>query len=99
MLFLSAFKQSKAQELYLIEETDSIQIFETYLSNTSKGNLFPTFYKNGLLYVSNFQTKEHELYFSDLQNLRKKLNWVLSLILGLLPFLKTSFILQEFQKD
>lgn len=55
-----------AQDLFLIEETDSIQIFETYLSNTSIGNVFPTFYNNGLLYVSKNKTAEYQLYYSDL---------------------------------
>lgn len=57
---------SKAQERFLIQETDSIDIYETYLSNTSQGNIFPSFYKNGLIYVSDFNAKQHNLYFSNL---------------------------------
>lgn len=64
MLFIYC---GNAQELFLIEETDSIQIFETHLSNTSEGNVFPSFYKKGLLYVSNFNTNKHRLFYSDLQ--------------------------------
>lgn len=57
----------KAQEGFLIKETDSIQLFETHLSNISDGNLFPSFYRNGLLFVSNFDTNLHNLYYSDLE--------------------------------
>lgn len=68
-IFFALFMFSAiAQEMYLIEETDSIQIFETYLSNTSTGNVFPTFYKNGLLYVSKNKSNEYQLYYSDLQS-------------------------------
>jgi hypothetical protein len=62
----------KAQEHFLIEETDSIQLFETYLSNTSTNNVFPSFYKNGLLYVSNFESKGFKLFYSDLFSITEK---------------------------
>ncbi|SNR40703.1 hypothetical protein SAMN06265371_102363 [Lutibacter agarilyticus] len=65
---------TKAQERYLIEETDSIQLFETYLSNTSVGNVFPTIYKNGLIYVSDYKAETYRLYYSDLQSKSKKIN-------------------------
>lgn len=65
---------SKAQERYLIEETDSIQLFETYLSNTATGNLFPTIYKNGLIYVSDYKAEIYRLYYSDLQSKSKRIN-------------------------
>jgi len=58
---------ANAQELFLIEETDSIQLFETHLSNTSESNVFPAFYKEGLIYVSNYKSNDHKLYYSDLQ--------------------------------
>ncbi len=45
IFFLLSVYFSQAQELFLIKETDSIQLFETHLSNTSEGNLFPSFYK------------------------------------------------------
>lgn len=67
---------SKAQERFLIQETDSIQLFETYLSNTSGGNVFPTIYKNDLIYVSNYKSNTYNLYYSDLQSKSKKLNVV-----------------------
>jgi hypothetical protein len=56
----------RAQERFLIEENDSLQLFETYLSNTSINNVFPSFYNNGLLYVSNFESKNYKLFYSDL---------------------------------
>ena len=65
---------SKAQERYLIEETDSIQLFETYLSNNSTGNVFPTIHKNGLIYVSDYKYDTYKLYYSDLQTKSKKIN-------------------------
>ena len=64
MLFIFC---ANAQDLFLIEETDSIQLFETHLSNTSEGNVFPGFYKEGLIYVSNYNSNNHKLYYSDLQ--------------------------------
>jgi hypothetical protein len=67
MLGLS-FCVAHTQERFLIEETDSIQIYETYLSKNSAGNVFPTFYNNGLLYLSNFNSQYFGLYFTDLQN-------------------------------
>lgn len=57
-----------AQENYLIRETKAIKIFETKVSNTSTGNIFPVVYKNGLLYLSNDGTENYKLYYSDLQN-------------------------------
>lgn len=56
----------KAQEQFIIQETDSIVLYETYLSNTSENNTFPFFYKNGLIFVSNFNSKQHNLYYSNL---------------------------------
>lgn len=73
LLFVAAFS-SKAQEQYLIEETDSIQLFETYISNTTIGNVFPTIYNNGLIYVSDFKSSVYNLYYSNLQSKPKKLN-------------------------
>ncbi len=65
---------SQAQERFLIEETDSIQLFETYLSNTSAGNVFPSIYKNGLIYVSDYKAETYRLYYSNLQSKSKKIN-------------------------
>lgn len=69
VLFLSLSMYCvKAQEMYLIEENDSIQLFETYLSNTSKGNIFPSFYNKGLLYVSKDKRDNYQLFYSNLQS-------------------------------
>lgn len=65
--------QGNAQERFLIEETDSIQLFETYLSNTSKGNIFPSIYKNGLIYISDYKFDSYNLYFSNLESKSKKI--------------------------
>ncbi len=64
---------TKAQERFLIQETDSIKLFETYLSNNSKANVFPYLYNKGLIYVSNNKTKYHHLYYSNLQSEPKKI--------------------------
>lgn len=65
LLFLNI---SIAQERLLIKETDSIQLFETHLSNISDGNIFPSFYKNGLVYVSDFNSKYFQVFYSDLNS-------------------------------
>lgn len=57
-----------AQDRFLIKETDSIQLFETHLSNISDGNIFPSFYKDGLIYVTNFNSKSYNLYYSNLMD-------------------------------
>ena len=57
-----------AQERFLIKETAHIKLFETYLSNTSDGNIFPVVYNNGLLFLSNHRSKDYQLYFSNLQS-------------------------------
>lgn len=72
-IFLLTFV-SKAQERFLIQETDSIQLFETYLSNTSTGNVFPTIYNNGLIYVSDNKYAIYNLYYSNLYSKPKKIN-------------------------
>lgn len=71
MLFL--FLKVTGQDLFLIKETDSISLYETYLANSSTGNVFPYFYKNGLIYVSNNKTSGYNLYFSDLNSKAKKI--------------------------
>jgi len=63
-----------AQQRYLIKETDSLQLFETYLSNSFTGNIFPSFFKNGLLFVSDFNSPKHQLYYSDLKTEAIRIN-------------------------
>jgi len=71
--FILGFFQINGQNRVLISETDSISIYETYISKNSKGNVFPTVYNKGLLYASNFETKYFNLYFSDLNSERTKI--------------------------
>ncbi len=59
---------AKAQEKVLITETDSIKLFETYVSAHSSENIFPTFYDKGIIYASNHNSKFYNLYYSDLQS-------------------------------
>jgi len=73
LFFMFFMLSATAQEMYLIEETDSIQLFETYLSNTSTGNVFPAFYKNGLMFVSKYKDNSYNLFYSDLQSVSIKI--------------------------
>ena len=74
LFFIFFMLSATAQEMYLIEETDSIQLFETYLSNTSTSNVFPAFYKNGLIYVSKYKDNFYNLFYSDLQSASIKIS-------------------------
>lgn len=65
--------QVNAQERFLIEETDSIQLFETYVCNTSKGNVFPTIFQQGIIFVSDYRSSSYNIYYSDLQSKPKKI--------------------------
>lgn len=58
----------KAQEKILISETDSIKIFETYLSIHTSENIFPMFYDQGIIYASIHKSKNYKLYYSDLKS-------------------------------
>lgn len=71
-LILGLF-QLNGQNRILISETDSISIYETHISQNSKGNVFPTIYNKGLLYASNFESKYFNLFFSDLKEERVKI--------------------------
>lgn len=68
ILFLSFAINFFAQNEELIIETDSIKIFDTFLSNNTLNNLSPTFYKNGVLYTSSHNSNKFGLYFSDLKS-------------------------------
>ncbi len=56
---------SYAQKGALISENDTIAIFESIVSKKSAENLYPTPYKNGLLYTSAFKSDYYRLVFSD----------------------------------
>lgn len=62
-----------AQNANLITETDSIKIYDTYLSLNSKENIFPRLYKDGLIYASINNSNFYKLYYSDLNSKPKKI--------------------------
>lgn len=58
----------RAQEKILISETDSIKLYETFVSVSATENIFPTFYSEGFIYLSSHKTKDYKLYYSDLKS-------------------------------
>lgn len=66
--FCLFFLNIKAQEKILIVEDQDIGLFETHLSLNSSGNIFPTIYKDGLIYVSNHNSNNYKLLYSDLKS-------------------------------
>lgn len=61
-----------SQQTNLIIETDSISIYETDISINAKNNIFPTIYKDGLLYCSDGNLG-YRLFYSDMEN-RKRIS-------------------------
>jgi len=61
-----------AQEI-LISETDSIAIFDTYISLNSSENVSPVIYNDGLIYASANKSNYYQLYYSDLKSKSKKI--------------------------
>lgn len=59
---------SYAQKKELIIETDSIRIYDTYLSKNEKNNLAPTLYNKGILFTSINNAGYSKLYFFDDKN-------------------------------
>jgi len=57
----------------LIFESDSIRIYETKISDSVKDNLFPNFYKDGLIFTSGTLSKYYNPYFSDLKGELQKI--------------------------
>lgn len=57
----------------LISETDSIAIFETYISLNSIENIAPIIYNDGLIYASANKSNYYKLYYSDLKSKSKKI--------------------------
>lgn len=57
----------------LISETDSISIFETYISLNSSENIAPIIYNDGLIYASANKSNYYQLYYSDLKSKSKKI--------------------------
>ena len=75
ILLISIFslKHLKAQQKAPIIKTDSITIYDTYLSLNSTNNISPVIYNNGLIYASVNKYGYYKLYFSDLKNAPKKI--------------------------
>jgi len=57
----------------LISETDSIAIFDTYISLNSSENIAPIIYNDGLIYSSANKSNYYQLFFSDLKSKSKKI--------------------------
>lgn len=64
-IFLFGSMIAYSQKGALIFENDTIAIYESLISQNSSDNLFPTPYKNGLLYTSAYQRDYYRLMFSD----------------------------------
>lgn len=71
VLLLFNFKLD-AQER-LISETDSIAIFDTYISLNSSKNISPIIFNDGLIYASANKSNYYKLFFSDLKSKSKKI--------------------------
>lgn len=71
VLLLLNFKLNAQQKLIL--ETDSIAIFDTYLSLNSSKNIAPIIYNDGLIYASAHKSNYYQLFFSDLKSKSKKI--------------------------
>ena len=67
-LLLFSFVNASAQENLLISETDSIKLFDTYLSINTTENMFPNFYEDGLIYSSNHKSTSYKLFYSNLHS-------------------------------
>jgi len=65
LLFGFLLSSLAAQERELIFTSDSISIFESEVSKTSKNNLFPVLYKNGLIYNTVDKNDYYNPYFID----------------------------------
>lgn len=57
----------------LIYESDEVRIYDTYISEKSIDNLFPTYYKEGLLYISGADSRYYSLYYAPIDEEKKKI--------------------------
>lgn len=71
VLLLLNFKLNAQQKL--ISETDSIAIFDTYISLNSSENISPIIFNDGLIYASANKSNYYKLFFSDLKSKSKKI--------------------------
>ena len=63
----------KAQEKIIIEETNSIRLYETFISINSSDNIYPTIFEGGLIYSSAFKSNFYNFLYSDLKSEPKKI--------------------------
>lgn len=70
-LLLLNFKLDAQEKL--ISETDSIAIFDTYISLNSSENISPIIFNDGLIYASANTSNYYRLFFSDLKSKSKKI--------------------------
>ena len=61
------------QEKLLISENNDIKLFETHISLHSEGNIFPSMYKEGLIYASNHNLETYRLLYTSHQSKSIKL--------------------------
>ncbi|WP_157961080.1 PD40 domain-containing protein [Lutibacter citreus] len=73
-----------AQEKILISENNNIKLYESQASINSDGNIFPTIYKNGLIYSSKGKLDNYKLFFTDDKLASKKIKIGASYALGAL---------------
>jgi hypothetical protein len=71
LLLLLNFKLDAQEKL--ISETDSIAIFDTYISLNSSENVSPVIYNDGIIYASAHKSNDYQLFFSDLKSKSKKI--------------------------
>ena len=72
ILLLLSIINVKGQEYILISETDSLKLYDTYVSTNTTENIFPTIYNNGLIYRSAYKSSFYHLLYSDLKSKSKK---------------------------
>lgn len=71
LLLLLNFKLDAQEKL--ISETDSIAIFDTYISLNSSENVSPVIFNDGIIYTSAHKSNYYQLLFSDLKSKSKKI--------------------------
>src|SRR5210317_2126807 len=72
LIFWLGLNQAFGQK-ELIFESDSIRIYDSIISDSIKDNLFPVFYKDGLIFTSGSLAKYYNPFYSDLNGEMKKI--------------------------
>jgi len=99
VILVLTFSSVKAQENVLISETDSINLYETYLSTNTTNNIFPTIYNQGLLYSSAHKSNFYHLFYSDLNSKSKKIKIAKKVQSGSLNVFKNEIYLTATSKN